>query len=133
MDARYRFKVGLLTFSNPSNTDSNGAACDIFNSDCEYVFRFCLSENSATNCILGSTVTQPHHITSNSYTFTLGQPLIPGASYTNPLVYTDVAPQGNPWPVSLHTARIQNLIIIVYACKNLLVCEYVVGSLFHNL
>ncbi len=103
VEARYRFKVGVLSFQNPSNTDSNGQNCDIgFDTVCEYTFRFCLSLPGNINCVLGSTVTGSSYITGSPYTFTLGQPLIPGTTIPNPIVYTDAISSGNQWPVSFY-------------------------------
>ncbi len=114
VEARYRFEVGILSFQNPSNTDSNGQNCDIgFDTVCEYTFRFCLSLPGNSNCVLGSTVTGSSYITGSPYTFTLGQPLIPGTTIPNPIVYTDAISTGNQWPVSFYLY----LIIGPYKCS----------------
>lgn len=101
-EAKYTLQVRVLSYENPSNKDAAGKQCDPFDTTCDSIFTFCISEPGMDNCNLGSVNTQPYYIEALSYIFTLGQELVPGSGIPNPVEYSDViqAPLGNRWPVS---------------------------------
>jgi len=128
VEGRYEFEVRVLSFTNPTNTDSAGLSCDILDNQCEYIFRFCLSAVGSTNCLFGVIATEPNFFTSSSRTFTPGQELISGSGIFNPLVFRDTFANGNPWPVRsyiygfdfdraiIHYCELSSVLVIKSVC-----------------
>lgn len=73
-----------MSYFNPGGVVQNGQNCDFFSSPCEYLFRFCLSDNSfdSRTCQYGYLQTQ-YFVGVQSLQFSIGQQ-VSATGVTNP-------------------------------------------------
>ena len=74
----------MMDYVNPGGVVQNGESCDFFNDPCEYLFRFCLSDNAldSRTCQYGYLQTQ-YFIGVQNLHFSYGQQ-VSSSGVTNP-------------------------------------------------